>query len=152
MSLYKVVRLIGSSSTSWEDAAKSALEEAAKHLEAPAMAFAAEPEKRRSGDAADRTDANLPADATASDDSDAGSGTASEAKPSKKTKSARASKHGKRSAANDRAKRSKHLIGRPPRSRRLRDMRPRHRRGQSTSSKGCREAISTCMPFRCARI
>jgi flavin-binding protein dodecin len=33
MSLYRVVRLIGSSSTSWEDAAKSALEEAAKHLE-----------------------------------------------------------------------------------------------------------------------
>jgi flavin-binding protein dodecin len=33
MSLYRVVRLIGSSSISWEDAAKSALEEAAKHLE-----------------------------------------------------------------------------------------------------------------------
>jgi len=33
MSLYRVVRLIGSSATSWEDAAKSALEEAAKHLE-----------------------------------------------------------------------------------------------------------------------
>jgi flavin-binding protein dodecin len=33
MSLYRVVRLIGSSSTSWEEAAKSALEEAAKHLE-----------------------------------------------------------------------------------------------------------------------
>ncbi|MFZ1883236.1 MAG: dodecin family protein [Rhodoplanes sp.] len=33
MSLYRVVRLIGSSSTSWEDASKSALEEAAKHLE-----------------------------------------------------------------------------------------------------------------------
>ena len=33
MSLYRVVRLIGSSSTSWEDAAKSALEEAATHLE-----------------------------------------------------------------------------------------------------------------------
>ncbi|MFY9626214.1 MAG: dodecin family protein [Rhodoplanes sp.] len=33
MSLYRVVRLIGSSSTSWEDAAKSALEEDAKHLE-----------------------------------------------------------------------------------------------------------------------
>ncbi|MGA8158400.1 MAG: dodecin family protein [Rhodoplanes sp.] len=33
MSLYRVVRLIGSSPTSWEDAAKSALEEAAKHLE-----------------------------------------------------------------------------------------------------------------------
>ena len=33
MSLYRVVRLIGSSSTSWEEAAKAALEEAAKHLE-----------------------------------------------------------------------------------------------------------------------
>ena len=33
MSMYRVVRLIGSSPTSWEDAAKSALEEAAKHLE-----------------------------------------------------------------------------------------------------------------------
>ena len=33
MSLDRVVRLIGSSSISWEDAAKSALEEAAKHLE-----------------------------------------------------------------------------------------------------------------------
>ena len=33
MSIYRVVRLIGSSSTSWEDAAKGALEEAAKHLE-----------------------------------------------------------------------------------------------------------------------
>ena len=33
MSLYRVVRLIGSSHTSWEEAAKSALEEAAKHLE-----------------------------------------------------------------------------------------------------------------------
>jgi hypothetical protein len=33
MSLYRVVRLIGSSQTSWEDAAKGALEEAAKHLE-----------------------------------------------------------------------------------------------------------------------
>ena len=33
MSLFRVVRLIGSSSTSWEEAAKAALEEAAKHLE-----------------------------------------------------------------------------------------------------------------------
>ena len=33
MSIYRVVRLIGSSSTSGEDAAKGALEEAAKHLE-----------------------------------------------------------------------------------------------------------------------
>jgi flavin-binding protein dodecin len=33
MSLYRVVRLIGSSQTSWEGAAKEALEEAAKHLE-----------------------------------------------------------------------------------------------------------------------
>ena len=33
MSLYRVVRLIGSSSISWEEAAKAALEEAAKHLE-----------------------------------------------------------------------------------------------------------------------
>ena len=33
MSIYRVVRLIGSSSTSWEEAAKAALEEAAKHLE-----------------------------------------------------------------------------------------------------------------------
>ena len=33
MSLYRVVRLIGSSPTSWEEAAKEALEEAAKHLE-----------------------------------------------------------------------------------------------------------------------
>ena len=33
MSLYRVVRLIGSSPTSWEEAAKGALEEAAKHLE-----------------------------------------------------------------------------------------------------------------------
>lgn len=33
MSLYRVIRLIGSSPTSWEEAAKSALEEAAKHLE-----------------------------------------------------------------------------------------------------------------------
>ena len=33
MSIYRVIRLIGSSSTSWEEAAKGALEEAAKHLE-----------------------------------------------------------------------------------------------------------------------
>ena len=33
MSLYRVIRLIGSSPTSWEEAAKSALEEAATHLE-----------------------------------------------------------------------------------------------------------------------
>ena len=33
MSLYRVVRLIGSSPNSWEEAAKSALEEAAKTLE-----------------------------------------------------------------------------------------------------------------------
>ena len=33
MSIYAVVRLVGTSPTSWEDAAKGALEEAAKHLE-----------------------------------------------------------------------------------------------------------------------
>lgn len=33
MSVYRVIRLIGSSETSWEDAAKSVLEEAAKTLE-----------------------------------------------------------------------------------------------------------------------
>jgi flavin-binding protein dodecin len=33
MSLYRVVRIIGTSPTSWEEAAKVALEEAAKHLE-----------------------------------------------------------------------------------------------------------------------
>ncbi len=33
MSLYRVVRIIGTSTNSWEDAAKSALEEAARHLE-----------------------------------------------------------------------------------------------------------------------
>jgi flavin-binding protein dodecin len=33
MSLYRVIRLIGSSSKSWDEAAKAALEEAAKHLE-----------------------------------------------------------------------------------------------------------------------
>ena len=33
MSLYRVIRLIGSSPNSWDEAAKSALEEAATHLE-----------------------------------------------------------------------------------------------------------------------
>ena len=33
MSLYRAIRLIGSSSNSWEEVAKSALEEAATHLE-----------------------------------------------------------------------------------------------------------------------
>jgi dodecin len=33
MALYRVIRLIGSSENSWEDAVKSALEEAATHLE-----------------------------------------------------------------------------------------------------------------------
>ena len=33
MSLYRIIRLIGSSPNSWEDAAKSAFEEAAKYLE-----------------------------------------------------------------------------------------------------------------------
>jgi hypothetical protein len=33
MSLYRVVRIIGTSPDSWEDAARSALEEAAKHLD-----------------------------------------------------------------------------------------------------------------------
>ena len=33
MRLYRVIRLIGSSPNSWEEAAKSALEEAATHLE-----------------------------------------------------------------------------------------------------------------------
>lgn len=32
MSVYKVIRIIGSSPTSWEDATKSAVEQAAKHL------------------------------------------------------------------------------------------------------------------------
>ena len=63
----------------------------------PAMAFAAEPDKRNGSGAADRTDGNLPADATAADD--AASGTAAESKASKKTKNAKTSKHGKRSAA-----------------------------------------------------
>lgn len=63
----------------------------------PAMAFAAEPDKRTGSGAADRTDGNLPADATAADD--AASGTAAESKASKKTKNAKASKHSKRSAA-----------------------------------------------------
>jgi flavin-binding protein dodecin len=33
MSTYRVIRIIGSSPTSWEEAAKSAVEEAAQHLE-----------------------------------------------------------------------------------------------------------------------
>ena len=33
MSTYRVIRIIGSSPTSWEEAAKSAVEEAAAHLE-----------------------------------------------------------------------------------------------------------------------
>jgi flavin-binding protein dodecin len=33
MSIYAVIRLVGTSLSSWEDAAKGALEEAAKHLE-----------------------------------------------------------------------------------------------------------------------
>ena len=33
MSIYRVVRLIGSSPNSWEEAAKGALEQAAQHLE-----------------------------------------------------------------------------------------------------------------------
>ena len=33
MSIYKVIELIGSSETSWEDAAKSAIEKAAQSLE-----------------------------------------------------------------------------------------------------------------------
>ena len=32
MSVYKMIRLVGSSPTSWEEAAKSAVEEAAKHV------------------------------------------------------------------------------------------------------------------------
>jgi dodecin len=32
MSVYKVIRIIGSSPTSWEEAAKNAVEEASKHL------------------------------------------------------------------------------------------------------------------------
>lgn len=32
MSVYKIIRVIGSSPTSWEDAAKNAVEEAGKHL------------------------------------------------------------------------------------------------------------------------
>ena len=32
MSVYKMIRLVGSSSSSWEEAAKSAVEEAAKHV------------------------------------------------------------------------------------------------------------------------
>ena len=33
MSSYRVIRIIGTSPTSWEDAAKTAVEEAARHLE-----------------------------------------------------------------------------------------------------------------------
>ena len=33
MSTYRVIRLVGSSPTSWEEAAKTAVEEAAQHLE-----------------------------------------------------------------------------------------------------------------------
>ena len=33
VSIYSVIRLVGSSPNSWEEAAKGALEEAAKHLE-----------------------------------------------------------------------------------------------------------------------
>jgi hypothetical protein len=32
MSIYKIIRIVGSSPTSWEDAAKNAVEEAGKHL------------------------------------------------------------------------------------------------------------------------
>ncbi len=32
MSVYKMVRVVGSSKTSWEDAAKNAVEEIAKHV------------------------------------------------------------------------------------------------------------------------
>ena len=32
MSVYKIIRVVGSSTTSWEDAAKNAVEEAGKHL------------------------------------------------------------------------------------------------------------------------
>ena len=32
MSVYKIIRLVGTSPTSWEEAAKNAVEEAAKHL------------------------------------------------------------------------------------------------------------------------
>jgi dodecin len=32
MSVYKIIRIIGSSPTSWEEAAKNAVEEAGKHL------------------------------------------------------------------------------------------------------------------------
>lgn len=33
MATYRVIRLIGSSNTSWEEAARSAVEQAAEHLE-----------------------------------------------------------------------------------------------------------------------
>ena len=32
MSVYKIIRIIGSSPTSWEEAAKNAVDEAGKHL------------------------------------------------------------------------------------------------------------------------
>ena len=32
MSVYKIIRLVGTSLTSWEEAAKNAVEEASKHL------------------------------------------------------------------------------------------------------------------------
>ncbi len=32
MSIYKMIRVVGSSPTSWEEAAKNAVEEAAKHV------------------------------------------------------------------------------------------------------------------------
>ena len=32
MSIYKIIRIIGSSPTSWEEAAKNAVEEAGRHL------------------------------------------------------------------------------------------------------------------------
>jgi flavin-binding protein dodecin len=32
MSVYKIIRLVGTSPTSWEEAAKNAVEEASKHL------------------------------------------------------------------------------------------------------------------------
>ena len=33
MSVYKIIRLVGTSPTSWEEAAKNAVEEASKHLQ-----------------------------------------------------------------------------------------------------------------------
>jgi hypothetical protein len=32
MSIYKIIRIVGSSPTSWEEAAKNAIDEAGKHL------------------------------------------------------------------------------------------------------------------------